>query len=310
MGYIFEPISEKNCTDIKSLYETVFQKRVTKKRISAKYDTYYTGKSYFGYIAYHENNPVAFFGSIPIMMQCNGKQEIAVQSVDSMVLKSHAGQGLFTKLANLTFEKLIQNDIKFIWGFANEASENRFTKSFDFSYKERLIGYRIKTSIIPMEKVIQKLFFLNKIYTRYVEFIFRKYKTNELVKGSLEGTPNVISVVRSNGYYDYKSQNNNFTIALFGVLFWIKIKKGLQIGDIEITKNGDFEKAFEKLKKLATLCGISEIQIQSSPDTFITELLENVPNKNFTSWSVCYRNFSSEFSLENLKLTLGDLDTF
>lgn len=309
MDYIFAPISEKNCIDIQSLYETVFRKKVAKKMIREKYNTDYTGKSYFGYIAYYQNKPVAFFGSVPVVMHYNGKQEIAVQSVDSMVLKEHGGKGLFTKLANLTFEKLIQNDIKFIWGFANEASEERFTKSFDFSYKERLIGYTIITSVFPIEKAIQKISILKKIYSGYVKFIFEKYQTKEFAKGSIDSL-DVVSVIRSNDYYHYKSQNGNFTIALFGVLFWIKIKNGLQIGDIEITENGDFAKAFEKLKKLAILCGIEEIQIQSSPDTLITQLLENIPNKKFISWSICYRNFSSEFPLENLKVTLGDLDTF
>lgn len=309
MEYIFESISEKNCIDIQSLYETVFRKKVTKKRIRQKYNTDYTGKSYFGYIAYYQNKPVAFFGSVPGVVSYNGKQEIAVQSVDSMVLKAHGGKGLFTKLANLTFEKLIQNDIKFIWGFANEASENRFTKSFGFSYKERLLGYTIKTSVFPIEKAIQKVSVLNKIYLGYIKFIFEKYQTKEFVKGSID-SPDVVSVVRSDDYYNYKSQNGNFTIVLSGVLFWIKIKNGLQIGDIEITENGDFLKAFEKLKKLAVLCGIGAIQIQSSPDTLLTQLLENIPNKKFISWSICYRNFTSEFPLEKLKVTLGDLDTF
>ena len=309
MEYIFEPISEKNCIDIQSLYATVFRKKVTKKKIRQKYNTDYTGKSYFGYIAYFQKKPVAFFGSVPGVMQYNGKQEIAVQSVDSMVLKAHGGKGLFTKLANLTFEKLIQNEIKFIWGFANEASENRFTKSFGFSYKERLIGYTIKTSVVPIEKVIQKVAILHKIYSVYLKFIFKKYQTSEFVKGSIDSL-DVVSVVRSDDYYNYKSQNGNFTIALHGVIFWIKIKNGLQIGDMEVTKNGNFEKAFKKLKKLAVLCGIRFIQIQSSPNTSISEMMENITNKKFSSWSICYRNFSSEFPLENLKVTLGDIDTF
>ncbi len=310
MDYIFEPISEKNCTDIRTLYETVFHKKVTDKMIREKYDTLFTGKSYFGYIAYHENKPVAFFGSIPVIMQYNGKKEIAVQSVDSMVLQNHGGKGLFTKLANLTFEKLAQNNIKFIWGFANEASENRFTKGFGFTYKERIIGYTFKTFPFPLEKIVQKFPFFKTIYQKYIQFVFNKYKTKELANGSLSNIPNIVSVLRNSDYYNYKSHNHNFTISISGVLFWVKIQNGLQIGDIEISQKGDFKKAFLKLKNLAAICGIGEIQIQSSPNTFITDLFENVPNKKFTSWSICFKNFSSEFPLENLKLTLGDLDTF
>ena len=56
--------------------------------------------------------------------------------------------------------------------------------------------------------------------------------------------------------------------------------------------------------------GICEIIFQTSPNTMLTTIMETRANEKFESWKVGYKNFNSNFTLENLKFTFGDLDTF
>ena len=82
------------------------------------------------------------------------------------------------------------------------------------------------------------------------------------------------------------------------------------MGDVETPSKEQFNKALEKLKKIAFRCGIKEIIFQASPNTFIEYLVKDQVDHHFESWVVGFKNFSSNFPLEKLKFTFGDLDTF
>jgi hypothetical protein len=261
-------------------------------------------------LAYLNDLPVAFHGAIPVEMKYKNQTEVAAQYGDAMTLKNHTGKGLFTKLGKLTDKQLIKANIKFIWGFPNQNSEYGYLNKLNWQYKERMQGFKIATSKLPFEKLSKKMKFISEIYQKHIEKVFEKYKINKYLKGSVFLDNEIVSINRNIGFYNYRAFTNNFVIKIENVFFWIKIKNGLLIGDVETNSPNEFYKALEKLKKIATKNGIHEIIFQASPNTLICDLMQKTNAQKFESWIVGYKNISSDFPLEKLKFTFGDLDTF
>ncbi len=310
MLYTFHPLTKNNLQDVQKLYKLVFGNEYSINYIIKKYDTSYLIDGYFGHIAYFNEEPVAFHGAIPILMQYNGVYEIAAQYGDAMTLSTHNGKGLFTKLGQLTDIELQKAGIKFVWGFPNQNSEYGYVNKLDWKFKERIVGFKCKNSIISLEKISKLNSKISLVYKKHIEKVFYKYKCGNLLIGSVYKNDNIVSTTRSKDFYNYKSLNQNFVIEIEKVKFWIKIKNGLLIGDIETPSTHQFYIALNTLKKIAFQNGLHEITIQASPNTLIEELMNETKWKRFDSWIVGYKDFSSSFPLANLKLTFGDLDTF
>lgn len=310
MSYTIVPLSLENMEDLTYLYKHVFGNTITLDIVKRKFDTSYLGLSHFGHIAYHNNKPVAFHGAVPVLMTYNGATELAAQYGDAMTLPNHTGKGLFTKLGKLTDAQLEAAGITFVWGFPNQNSEYGYLNKLDWQYVERMQGFTIKTSAIPLEKIAQKFNFAKNIYSKRIDRIFEPYRTNRNIKGSVFLNTDCISTSRDSAYYNYKAYNDNFTVEIEGVLFWLKIKNGLLVGDIETPNDVAFYEALEKLKQIALNNGIGEITFQASPETQISKLLATKAENTFESWVVGYKSFSTSLQLEKLKLTFGDLDTF
>jgi len=310
MKYTIAPLSLENINDLLYLYKAVFNNSISLGQVLKKYDTSYLGKSHFGHIAYHNGQPIAFHGAIPVLMQYYNDNELAAQYGDAMTLPNYNGKGLFTTLGKQTDKQLRNQGINFVWGFPNQNSEFGYLNKLEWNYVERMQCYKIKTSILPFEKIVRKFDLTTNLYEKHIANVFEKYKVNTYLNGSVFKSNSIVSTVRNKDYYTYKSFSNNFTIEIKGVLFWIKIKNGLLVGDVESSSKNAFNIALEKLKTIASKNGIGELVFQTSPDTFITQLMEGHNLEHFETWPVGYKNFSSNFPLERLKFTFGDLDTF
>lgn len=310
MDYQIVPLSKDNFTDLKFLYEAVFDNDYSLSYIVKKYNTEYLGKSLFGHLAYYNKKPVAFHGAIPVLMTYNNQYELAAQYGDAMTLKEHNGKGLFTKLGKLTDEQLKKAGISFVWGFPNQNSEYGYLNKMTWVYTERMQCFKVKIPTVPFEKLFRKLNLTSKAYDHYLNKKLSKFKTNKRLTGSVFKEANIVSTSRKEEFYRYKSFTNNFTIEIDEVLFWIKIKGGLLIGDVEAESKIGFENAFEKLKQLARKNGLDEIIIQCSPNTIIESWMQDISATKQETWIIGYKNFTSKFPLEKLKFTLGDLDTF
>ncbi|WP_298419137.1 GNAT family N-acetyltransferase [uncultured Kordia sp.] len=309
MAYTIVPLSSENIKDLTFLYKRVFGNKMTLEMVKTKFDTSYLEMSHFGHLAYDGTLPIAFHGAIPVLMKYKETKILAAQYGDAMTLPDYTGKGLFTKLGKHTDEQLKKANISFVWGFPNQNSEYGYLNKLDWIYKERMQRFNIKTGTLPIEKIAKKSALTHRIYDSHILNVFKKYKTQKIIKGSVYTNNEVVSTVRDEAYYAYKSFTGNFTIELDDVLFWIKIKNGLMIGDIETPSEEKFHIAFEKLKKIAQNNGIGEINIQASPNTLIYNLMQRYQTP-LDSWVVGFKNFNSDFPLEHLKLTLGDLDTF
>ena len=250
MEYTFKPLTKNNIDDLDILFYEVYGKKLSKGFMERKFDNPFLTKDYYGYFAYDDKKPIAFYGAIPFLINHNDQTEMAAHSVNTMTHPNYRGEGLFIKLVKLTYLLLQNAGITFIWGFPNQNSEYGLLNKLEWKYSERMICYSTRVSRFSIEKIAKKNSVTSLIYQKYCGGVFNQYKVDRILQTKGMMPENVVTVDRNKNYYHYKSFFGSFVIELEGCLFWIKIQNGLQLGDVEATSEEQFKKGIQKLKQL------------------------------------------------------------
>ena len=85
-----------------------------------------------GFNAWLGEELAAHYVTIPLMARVNGREEKGLLSLNTATHPSHQGKGLFTKLANATYERGAREGFGFVVGVANANSTHGFTKKLGF----------------------------------------------------------------------------------------------------------------------------------------------------------------------------------
>lgn len=85
-----------------------------------------------GYDTYFEDKLVAHYVTIPVQYYIFGALTKGLLSLNTAVHPSHQGKGLFTKLANKTYDEAIKLGYEFIIGVANQNSTPGFINKLGF----------------------------------------------------------------------------------------------------------------------------------------------------------------------------------
>lgn len=86
-----------------------------------------------GFNALYNNKIVAHYVTTPITAYYYGAEVKGLLSLNTATLPEHQGKGLFTKLANLTYEHGYEAGFKFVCGVANANSTPGFLKKLGFN---------------------------------------------------------------------------------------------------------------------------------------------------------------------------------
>lgn len=308
MEYTFQRLTPEHVGDLQRLYKRVIGKKISTEQIRKKYDTSYLGKSWYGYFAFHNQEPVAFFGVIPVVLNYNGAKELSAQIVDAMTDTPHGRKGLYTQLAFKTFELLQSDGFSSIWGFPNQISEVIVLNKWGFLIDQRVKGYVLNAPERFSGKLIRK--FYPRLAADRKRRLLEPFRYNGKFSGLMARFSDTVSIERADEYMNYKSAGGNFIIRMNDVLFWVKPNNGLLIGDVEADSPEKLKSAITELWEFQKRYKMGPLVFQSIPGTMLTDVLEDLADHTFDSWGVCYKNFSSGFPLERLFVTLGDIDTF
>ncbi|MFZ1687776.1 MAG: GNAT family N-acetyltransferase, partial [Flavobacteriales bacterium] len=85
-----------------------------------------------GFNAWNGTELAAHYVTIPLLARVNDKEERGLLSLNTATHPSHQGKGLFTKLANATYEAAATQGFGFVIGVANANSTHGFTKKLGF----------------------------------------------------------------------------------------------------------------------------------------------------------------------------------
>ena len=91
-----------------------------------------------GFDAFESGELAAHYVCVPVEIALNGERKAALLSLNTATHPNHQGKGLFTKLAQLTFEHAAAEGFECVIGVANANSTGGFTKKLGFQLVGKL----------------------------------------------------------------------------------------------------------------------------------------------------------------------------
>lgn len=91
-----------------------------------------------GFDAFDDENLAGHYVCIPATIRINGKPEKALLSLNTATRPAYQGKGLFTKLAEMTYQAAADQNFAGIYGVANANSTPGFTKKLGFQLVQPL----------------------------------------------------------------------------------------------------------------------------------------------------------------------------
>lgn len=125
--YVYKPLTHENFKDFAHLYCAVYNYQPSVEQIQNKFSALTDDAGCIGYLAYSEQNEVAaFYGVFPKPIRFGLSSVIGAQSGSTMTHPSHRNQGLFKKLARLTYDESKIRKVDFVYGIPNQYSFKGF----------------------------------------------------------------------------------------------------------------------------------------------------------------------------------------
>lgn len=91
-----------------------------------------------GFDAYEDDELAAHYVCIPVPIRLNGKIEKALLSLNTATHPRYQGKGLFTKLAEMTYQTATDQGFDCVYGVANANSTPGFTRKLGFQLVQSL----------------------------------------------------------------------------------------------------------------------------------------------------------------------------
>jgi hypothetical protein len=309
--YRFERINENNIEDLGYLFGGIGNNQHSVEYFRNKFDTSFAGVKFVGYFAYHQvtNEPAAFYGVFPCVVQYRGVQISAAQSGDTVTHINHQKKGLFIILAQMTYELARELGIKIIFGFPNKNSQHGFYNKLNWVRNADIILFKTNISVIPIYRLARKAGLISTVYYSYMNLVSKFFRPADLNPQNSLANNDAAFLYRDAGYYHYKRYGNSRMVKLNGIIIWFKVDNSLLIGDIWYGQKNTAAEVLSTLRRLAFILGVSEILINCSEQSSLAQFFS-------TEIKPVYLGTAGHIALtpgfEEMKLlhTGSDADTF
>lgn len=279
-----------NIHHLEALHKAVYGKTCKQHYYQLKYNTAYTGAEHIGFLAYEQEQPIAFYGAVPVIMLVQKQKVLAAQSCDTMTHPAHRKKGLFIELAKLTFDLAKASGIHFVFGFPNQHSYPGFIKHLGFTHSETMNRYSMR-----YESSLYRSLYYRLWKARLSKAV--KPLTNSLITEGFDG------VVYDQAWFDYKQYDRTYTVENTKGRAWIKCAHGLWIGALE---TGDASKT---IRAVVQASKTREITLMVSPGTALDAQLTRMQPAE-AGFAIITKNLSRRYDLSKLKFQLADIDIF
>jgi hypothetical protein len=311
MNYTITKLTSENQQDLIPIYADAFGIEVSADFLRAKQNTSFTGFENVGFIAHDEHKqPAAFYGVYPCMVEYQGKKYLVAQSGDTMTHSAHTGKGLFTQLAQKTYDYCKENGFHLVFGFPNENSFPGFIKRLGWSHFDDMTPYLIRVKCIPWIRLKNTFRIPQFIHNQWCRFIFNRLKKGQPFSSSCK-TYDTPVVAHSNEFFTYKTYAENYLIQLNGINLWLKFDDTfLIIGDMENCNEEQFLAVVKALKNIAFWMGLPHLRFHTSSNTWGDKIFKKYGVAMELRYPAGGINFTHEIPLEKMKFTGADNDTY
>jgi hypothetical protein len=296
------------------LFGTFSRPEFTLGWLQKKYSCKFGGVEGFSCAALTETGEAAAcLGVLSWPIRFGERTELAAQIVDVATHHEHRRRGLFMQLGEMAREICDAAGFSFLFGFADPKGSafRGWVGSLGYTHLEEvsLVEYAIPVRTLWIERLARRAGALGAIYDRGLERRLKSLLPRDPVPANSFLTEGFAGTDRDARFFDYKKLLGNQVLAVEGGRVWVKIKRGLIVGDMEAGAQTEIEKTMRALQRLAARFGIHQVLFQLSKGTRFSRFFEGRvqarPGLNFV-----YRNLRSQILPEKLRFTLGDLDNF
>jgi predicted N-acetyltransferase YhbS len=309
LDYTIERFTRADIPDLCALTLKVWGVSPTQNEFLLKYSHVNSNQSFLGFMARDKNgSPVGFLAATRADMIFQGSAEPLAQIVDVLVDPEHRGHGLINYLALKTINLCREMGTSAVVGFPNQNFFPIMIKKLGFSATKSLVGVAINVKTFPLEKYSKRFSPLRKVYDSYLNILIKLFKPGTAIPGSFSSEAAPV-LLRDSDLIAYKKVRGARIITIQTTGIWFKVNHGLFIGDIKIGSEAEYNQVISKLKIFCILAGIQTINFQSMEGSKEMEYFKS-HYPTFQSFPYCYLSFNSNFPLNELKLTFGDIDIF
>jgi hypothetical protein len=244
------------------------------------------------------------------MVEYQEKKYLVAQSGDTMTHSAHTGKGLFTQLAQKTYDYCKENGFHLVFGFPNENSFPGFIKRLGWSHFDNMTPYLIRVRCIPWIRLKNTFKLPQALHSKWCHFVLNRMKKGSPFKSSAVNYETPV-VDHSSEFFAYKTYAENYLINIHGINVWLKFDETfLFIGDIEKCNETDFKKTIKALKKIAFKMGLPHLRFHASSGSWGESMFKKHGDPMEVNYPIGGISFTKDIPLEKLKFTGSDNDTF
>jgi GNAT superfamily N-acetyltransferase len=295
------------------LFRQTFRRRdFTLDWLQKKYACAYEGVGGFSCVAFTESGQaVGSFGILPWPIRFGDRTEVAAQLVDAATHRDHRRRGLFTQLGRMACELSEAAGISFLFAFPHPQGDSypAFIRNLGYEHIDDLVEYRKTICSGWLERASLHSSRLRWLYEKQVQRRLNAYTSGDAVLENSLISEGFAATERSRAFHAYKSFTGSRVLDLDGGRVWLKVRRGLLVGDLEASSEAGMEKTVKALELLAARLRIHQIIFQSSKSTRFSRFFED-RFQTLPCLTVVYRNLHSQIPAEKLRFTFGDLDNF
>lgn len=312
--YEIKRIEAANYKDIIFLYKVCFGISIDEQDVKKKYDTsVYHLIKHIGFLAFNEKKEVAaYYGVFPMILSYNNQDILVAQSGDTMTSPDHQKKGLFTLLANETYQLADELKVPFVFGFPNKNSYPGFAHKLGWQFTGNLKMFTHTVSTIPLCELASKYHFLKRFYRSFVNWRIKQFIV-ELKEINFDkfNYSNTAGVLKKDFYFfeNCLAKENNYLVRLNGFVFLIKVDTHLYIGDIEKFDDINKDKLLDTLKQLANILLCRKIVLNMSENHWMYPMISKIFSKS-EGLPIGFKIMSNEIDVNDIQFIQADFDTF
>lgn len=313
-NFVIEKLSETKIKDALYLYEKSFNTNIGDEFLRNKHINCHGKNKFIAFLAYDKESlePAAYYAVYPGFLKINDELILVAQSGDTMTNPKFQKQGLFTKLAQITFDHCNDIGIQIITGLPNTNSYHGFIKYLNFKEFPKFSNLSFIENKFELNRITNRSSFLKNLHSKFVKFLIKlMFKTGSSFENSNKYNQDLAYMVHDNQFYKLKKQQNDIIISVKNVDVWLRISENsIIIADINTHIEKDIEIIISKLRLTTIMVGFRFLNFGATKNSFLHSKLIPLSKSQSEGYTFIIRDLSSKLSLEKISLLSCDADVF
>ena len=291
------------------LFQLVFNKESVDSKVLKKYLLPPEPYRFAGFMAFDPNGTaIGFCGGALCKMQYGQQRCLGLQFCDTMTLPDWQGKGVFRSLSTALQNWAVDRQILIHFAFLNQNSHWAYQKALGWEIVGQMKRFPLDIITLPLQKLGEHLPVIASLQRGLERRIFATKSGEKNIPNSLQSTDS-LTVIHDANFYAEKSNPPPYFLEIDGTTVWLKSQKNAWIGDIHLREDQNIKSFIRQLKALARAAGIHRIHLQLYDSTTHCQRMQTAM-KAHPSWSIGGKSFDPHIPISQLRLCLGDIDTF